>query len=115
MPECGPQPKRIVTVKLGEPFPKDHCMACQSTDVRVRHTREPFVEFVPTKGKPYPTFDAIWTERWMLTCRECGANYGSSDIPEEPEPCPLEHLPYDVYTHERIDQERIDAELGRRM
>ena len=106
---------RIVTVKLGDPLPNDHCMVCGTTNVHVCHDRRPHVNLVPTRGKPYPTFDAHWTQGWMLTCRECGARYGGGDGPDEPEPCPLEHLPYDIHTRVRIDQERIDDELRRWM
>lgn len=101
----------IVSVRLGEPVPTDHCLSCNSTNIRHSRTIEPNIDFLNlVVGAPYPTFKTNVSITNDYICRDCGAHWGHSEITDEV--MPPENLPYNIHTRERIDVEFARFELN---
>lgn len=103
--------QRITSVEPGELSEATTCLACGSADVHITRTHEPLVNYLePIVGAPYPTFAADWTVHTECRCRNCSAKWGHTVFGE---PCLPEDLPFDIYTHKRMDKEFADNPIYR--
>ncbi len=103
---------RFVTIDADDPIPDlARCIACNSTNLQIVISEQPVVDYLtPVRGQPYPTFHAFMHVTGDFTCRDCGVHYAQVEGSEDP--VPPELLPYDTYTHKRIDKLAEDDLLG---